>query len=142
MENKMADERWTRWNPCGIPSGQYTVSKITQNFEGVSIILDDEMCEVEMLFDGVPEIVCSSTANIRMKTWSEIQIKNNDRSYFRYHFLYKVKNSRLMQWLCDEGCGFYEKGSLQHYCIVTGTEVIDVVAGFEPIVSLRHMKNL
>ena len=136
MENRAVNmqEEWVKLKQYNIPEGQFIVNNFTQDLEGTKIVLDDEKNTVEVFFDGIPVLVRSAVANIRMRTWSEVQLKYHDKSMFRNTFFFEVKNSKLVQWSNEEGCGFYEENQLRHYCIVTSEEVIDVLATFDPIV--------
>ncbi len=136
MENRAVNmqEEWVKLKQYNIPEGQFIVNNFTQDLEGTKIVLGDEKNTVEVFFDGIPVLVRSAVANIRMRTWSEVQLKYRDKSMFRNTFFFEVKNSKLVQWSNEEGCGFYEENQLRHYCIVTSEEVIDVLATFDPIV--------
>jgi len=136
MENRAVymQENWIRWNPSNAPKGEYIVTNFVQNADGVKIVLDDGENAVEIFFDGIPSIIRISVEGIRMRTWGEVQEKYNDKYFFQNWFLYKVENSKLSKWGEEESCGFYEAVQLTHYCIVTGEEIIDVLAPFEPIV--------
>lgn len=136
MENRAINmkEEWVKLKQYNIPEGQFIVNNFTQDLEGTKIVLDDEKNTVEVFFDGIPVLVRSAVANIRMRTWSEVQLKYHDKLMFRNTFFFEVKNSKLVQWSNEEGCGFYEENQLRHYCIVTSEEVIDVLATFEPVV--------
>ncbi|MCC8027700.1 MAG: hypothetical protein LIP16_20640 [Clostridium sp.] len=138
MENRAIEmqEEWVSINNYNIPEGQFIVTSFVQNAEGTEIVLDDERITVEVFFDGIPVLVRNAVENIRMRTWSEVQIKYQDKFIFRNTFFFEVKNSKLVQWSIEESCGFYDRSQLRHYCIVTGEEVIDVVATFEPTVKV------
>lgn len=95
----------------------------------------NENC-VEVLFDGVTPIVRTSIEGIRMRTWGEVQLKYENKAFFKNWFLYKVENSKLVDWAAEESCGFYEKERLIHFCVVTGEDLIDVISTFEPKVGI------
>ncbi len=143
MENRAIDmqEEWAKLNQYGIPEGQFIVSVFLQNSEGTKIVLEDGRTMVEVFFDGIPVLVRNSVANIRMRTWSEVQLKCQDKLIFRNTFFFKVRNSILTKWVIEESCGFYDESQLKHYCIVTGEEVIDILATFEPTVKVTNLSN-
>lgn len=138
MENRSINmqENWNKWNPCEMPEGIYYVTNFVQNQEGTKITLADEENCIEVFFDGVPQLVRTSIEGIRMRTWGEVQIKYNDKFFFRNWFLYKVGNSRLSDWASEESCGFYSAKDLTHYCIITSEDIIDVLATFEPTLNI------
>jgi len=137
-------ENWVKWNPSNMPEGGYIVTYFILNAggvdgeNGVKIILKDEKNIIEIFFDGFSPIIRISDEGIRMRTWREVPLKCNDENFFRDWFLFKVENSKLSEWAEDESCGFYEAEQLTHYCIVTGKELIDILAGFEPTINIRH----
>ena len=132
-------ENWLKWNPIDIPKGEYIVTSFTQDKNGVKILLDDEKHAVEVFFDGVPLLIRQAMEGIRMRTWGEIQDKYHDKSYFRHHFFFLVKNSLLTEWAVEEGAGFYEREEISHYCIVTSEELIDILATFEPEIKVTSV---
>lgn len=129
-------EEWVKLQQHKIPEGQFVVTSFVQNSDGARIILDDEENIVEIFFDGVPSLIRIATEGIRMRTWGEIQLKYQDKFFFRNCFFYQVKNSKLTKWAIEESCNFYDSEQLNHYCIVTSEELIDILASFEPIVTL------
>jgi len=141
MENRAIDmqEEWVKWNPTNMPEGNYYVTAMIQNGDGTKVILENEKNAIEIFFDGVPVIVRTSVEGIRMRTWGEVQFKYNDKEFFRNWFFYMVENSKLSQWVEEECCGVYEARELSHYCIVTGTELIDVIATFDPTITMREI---
>lgn len=140
MENRTIDmqEDWIALTQYNISNGQFIVTSFVQDLEGTKIILDDETVTVEVFFDGIPVLVRNAVENIRMRTWSEVQLKYQDKFIFRNAFFFEVKNSKLAEWVVEESCEFYDVGQLTHYCIVTVEEVIDVLATFEPLVKVIY----
>lgn len=102
-------------------------------------MLNDEIFEIEIFFDGLPVLSRNAVEGIRMHTWGEVQLKYDDKRYFRKLFLFEIKKSKLVLWCIEESCGFYEENQLKHYCIVTSEEIIDVVSTFEPKIKIIHM---
>ncbi len=118
-----------------------TFDKVTfrfhvQNSDGTKVVLDDEKTVVEIFFDGIPSLVRSAAEGIRMRTWSEVQLKYQNKFFFQNNFFYQVQNSYLSKWAREESCNFYEEEQLIHYCIVTSEEVIDILAAFKPTVKI------
>lgn len=128
------NENWLKIYQDSAPGGQYIVTSFLQDTEGVKIVLDDERYVVEVIFDGVPLLIRSSPEGLRMRTWGEVQLRYQDKFFFRNWFFYKVESSELLEWAMEESCGFYSEVRLTHYCIVTSEEVIDILASFEPLI--------
>lgn len=141
MENREInmEEEWIKINCCTIPEGEFIVSSFIQDLDGTKIVLNDEIFEIEIFFDGLPVLSRNAVEGIRMRTWGEVQLKYDDKRYFRKSFLFEVKKSKLVQWCIEESCGFYEENQLKHYCIVTSEEIIDVVSTFEPKIKITHI---
>ncbi|MEB3104082.1 hypothetical protein [Ferviditalea candida] len=141
MENRASDmqEEWTRLEHGVIPEGQFIVTSLIQNSDGTKVVLDDEKNVVEIVFDGIPSLVRITTEGIRMRTWSEVQLKYQNKFFFQNWFFYQVQNSKLSKWAKEESCNFYEEEQLKHYCIVTSEEVIDILAAFKPIVKVSKI---
>lgn len=133
-------EEWIKLKQYGIPEGEFIVTQLIQDGDGTKIVLDDEKDSVEIFFDGIPVLVRNTVEGMRMRTWGAVQSKYADQSFFRGAVLFEVENSRLVQWCAEESCGFYEADELKHYCIVTGEELVDVVATFEPTVKIEPLR--
>ena len=131
------NEEWVKLEKYGIPEGEYILTEFTQNENGTLLTLDDGKVQVCIHFDGIPLLVRQSVEGLRMRTWSEVQLKYRDyKTYFRSSFFFEVKNSLLVDWAVEEACGFYQKSRIKHYCIVTREDVIDILAEFEPVVTI------
>lgn len=143
MENRSIDmqEEWIKLDQYNIPEGQFIILSFEQNLEGTKIILNNETTTVEVFFDGIPLLSRGAVEGIRMRSWSEIQLKYQNKFIFRNNFFFEVKKSKLLQWVLEESCGFYEETELRHFCLVTGEELIDIVATFEPTVSINREKE-
>jgi len=141
MENRATgmQEEWIKIEQNRIPKGQFIVTSSIQSSDGTKILLDNGHTVVEVFFDGIPSMFRSATEGIRMRTWSEVQLKYNDSFIFRDWFLFVVKNSILVEWLVEESCGFYDADKLIHFCIVTCEELIDIVASFYPIIKVMKI---
>lgn len=124
-----------------IPDGEFIVTSFVQNYDGTRIILNNDEHIVDLFFDGIPVLLRSAIEEIRMRTWGSVQSKYNDRYIFRKSFFFEVRNSELVKWCVEEGCGFYEEHQLKHYCIVTSEEMIDIVSTFEPEIKVSFVSD-
>lgn len=141
MENRAAAmrEEWVELKRYGIPPGEYVVTRLLQDSAGTDIRLESESHAAGIFFDGFPLLLRNTDSNGRMRTWSEAQLKYRNKSLFRYAFFFEVKGSALIDWCMEEGCGLYDATAYRHYCIVTANEVIDIVASFEPAVTVTPL---
>ena len=133
-DEKTYSEEWIKIINIDIPDGRYIVTSLVQDLHGTKISLDDEEHFVEIFFDGIPILVRDTVEGMRMRTYSNAQLKYNDRYMFSKSFFFEVKNSELVKWCVQESCGCYEENELRHFCIITMEELIDIVATFEPTV--------
>ena len=138
MENKGTDfsEEWIKIKKDDIPEGEYIVTNFVQDLEGTKIFLNDGEHNIEIFFDDIPVLVRNTIEGLRMRTWGNVQLKYNDKSFFRKSFFFEVKNSDLLKWCVRESCGFYGEHQLRHYCIITSEELIDIISTFEPILRI------
>ena len=143
MENRTesSEEEWIQLKQYEIPNGQYIVTNFIQDLEGTKIILISDSNVVEVFFDGIPVLVRNTIEGIRMRTWGEVQLKYKNKKFFRYYFLFQIKNSKLIDWAVDESCNFYDKEQLNHYCIVTSEELIDILASFTPTIKVYNKEG-
>jgi len=141
MESKSTylNEEWVKLEREIIPEGHFIVTKFVQNVDGVKIALDDEKNLIEIFFDGIPLLIRSATEGIRMRTWSEIQLKYQNKYFFKNWFFYQIHNSELSKWAIEESCGFYDEKQITHYCIVTSEEFIDILTTFKPSIKVSQM---
>ena len=138
MENNRTDfsEEWIKIERSDIPEGEYIVTNFVQDLAGTKILLDDGEHSIGIFFDGIPVLVRNTIEGCRMRTWGNVQLKYNDKSFFRKSFFFEVKKSDLVKWCIRESCGFYEEHQLRHYCIITSEELIDIISNFEPILRI------
>ena len=142
MNNELhKDEKWILWNPLNIPNCQAFSVEITQEDSGTNFLVECENQFISLLFEGFIPIYVYSDEGIRMATYMPVQDKNNDKYYFTKWFLYKIEDSDFMKWAIQESCGFYEKNELQHFCIVTSTEVVDILSFVEPTIKVIPQTN-
>ena len=136
-------EEWVKLKENEIPKGdRYAITKIIDDEEGTKIFLDNEVFAVEIFFDGMPLLIKIADEDVRMRTWGDVQERCGDKYIFRYHFFFEVKNSKLTEWVKEEGCGFYDDFfTITHYCIVADGGFIDIVATFEPKVTVSKMEK-
>lgn len=127
-------EEWIKQST--VPKGDFIVISYTENIDGTKIILESDDYLTEIFFDGATIFSRRGLESFMMQTWSKVQIQYNDRYFFRNHFFYEVLNSKLVCWIKEESQGFYDDLKIRHYSIVTSNEIVDILASFEPIVTV------
>ena len=129
-------EDWIKPEKYRLPKGKFLVTSLVQDALGTKINLGNEEFVVEIFFDGIPVLLRSTVEGLRIHTWEDVQLKYEDRFYFRENFFYEVKNSKLVKWCVEESYGCFGDSELRHYCIVTSEEFIDIVSTFEPMIKV------
>ncbi len=79
-----------------------------------------------------------SEEGIRMLSWSVVQEKQGDKTFFTKWPIYKVEKFCYIKWVLAEACGLYSEESLTHFCIVTDQEIIDIISMCEPTVTIKN----
>lgn len=130
------DENWIPWNPLNILGCQAFSVEIKQTDCGTDFWVKCENQTVSLLFEGNVPMYVYSDEGIRMASYAPVQEKNNDKYYFRKWFLYKIENSDFIKWSIQESCGLCEIYGLQHFCIVTQNEVVDILSSVEPTIKI------
>ena len=98
---------WKNNNVC-IPSFYINVDvEILENDEGIKFAINCDDKTINVLFAGIVPIYMRSEEGIRVLSWSTVQEKNKDKSYFSKWPIYKIENSCLIKWALMESCGFY-----------------------------------
>lgn len=134
------NEEWIKLTKYNIPEDEFVVTNYIDNIEGTKIILENDDYLVEVFFDGLTLFTRIGLEGLMMRTWSEVQLKYEDRFFFKNWFLYQVLNSRLINWAIEESYGFYQELEIFHYSIVTTNEVMDILSTFEPTVKVVNNK--
>ena len=130
-------ENWLRWEALKIPEGKYELIKLEQNFDGVYIILDDEINRIAISFEPGVLAIRTSDEGDRWRTISEV-VSRNSGDYFVGKPIYVVRNSEFRHWYDKES--FSTKGNYTHYAIITGNDVVDILAMVEPKVEVEKME--
>lgn len=143
MENRDVNmnEEWIKRKQYDNLEDEYVVTDLVQDMMGTRIRLQNGTNIVEVFFDGIPILIRQTVEGVRMRTWGEIQKKNQDKFFFRDTILFEVKNSKLIKWCLEESCGFFREDELKHYCISTSEEFIDIVATFEPQINTSQISS-
>jgi hypothetical protein len=133
MNNKIhQNENWILWNPDRIESSEAFSTQITQDKNGTRFTVECMHQFIDLIFDGFVPIYLYSYEGIRPASYVPVQQKNNDKYYFKKWFLYKIENSDFLNWAAMESYNLYQNYDLQHFCIVTEDDVVDILSSVEP----------
>lgn len=109
----------------------YEIESIIHNREGLCIVLSGDNNTLDIRFGAVGSYCITDEGN-RIESYNLIdEIQNFRKNDFFCNPLYSVsKNSRFLNWLNQESCGFSE--NLEHYCIITMNSIVDIASAFPP----------
>lgn len=132
------EENWQRWEVGSDLSAKYYIESISDSIDGFRILLsdaNDESKKVEVLFEDSIHAYRSTDESFRQST-----INNLDEQYgtefFRDNTFFKVTNSEYIHWLSLQSYGIAESESIFHFSFLAVDSVVDVVAAYEPNVSI------
>ena len=131
------NETYIAWKNNNVVFDSANYVEILENDEGIKFAINCDDKTINVLFAGMVPIYMRSEEGIRVLSWSTVQEKNKDKSYFSKWPIYKIENSCLIKWALMESCGFYSEESLMHYCIVTEQEIIDILSMCVPIITVE-----
>jgi len=130
------NEKWLRWEAMKVPKGEYELIKIEQNFDGVYIILDDEINRIMISFEPCVLAIRASDEGDRWKTIGEV-LNENGGDYFVGQPVYIVKDSEFRNWYDRET--FNADRNYNHYAIVTRNDVVDILSMVEPEIKIEEI---
>ncbi len=134
----MMKEKWIKWNPINKLSNQYYVESISDNFsEDLKIILiDDDNPQNKVLITWANSVYAYRKT---YETFTILTLNNLDAEYgtvFRNWSFFKIENSKYLKWLSEQSCGITDSLNLVHFCIYSTEEMFEVIANYEPNISL------
>ncbi len=82
-------------------------------------------------FTLVEDFRFSEESNLYMHLLETVKGYDKSHVFYENHFLYKVQNSRYIEWLENVSSGWFEirnEGKYHHFHVRTSNELIDVIA--------------
>lgn len=130
-------EKWIRWEPIKNLSNQYYVQSISDTFSGgFKIKLIDDKNPKKKILVSWPDSVFAYRKTY--ETFTILTLGKIDEQYgkdFRDWAFFKVENSEYLRWLSEQSCGITDSLNFTHFCIYSTEEMVDIVVGYEPIVT-------
>jgi hypothetical protein len=74
----------------------------------------------------------------KIETWAFLS-KEYGKDFYSKWIFFRVSNSSYLKMLSEESCGIVDLHELLHF-VITGNEVLEVVAAYEPIVEIIESK--
>lgn len=130
-------EEWNYWKPIQELSGKYYIDFLAISEERLMIQLSNEnkVQKVEFIFDGTIDAYRYTNESFCFTIFAELSEKYGDDFYQNWSF-FKIINSNYLQWLSKKSGTWANEFSFMHFCILGGDEVIDVLARYEPKVTI------
>ncbi len=86
-------------------------------------------------FNGSADSYKYTNESFCFKIFGDLSDKYGDDFYSNWSF-FKITDSDYLKWLSDKSCTVSDTLSFQHYCIIGGDEVVDVLSQKEPEVTI------
>ncbi len=135
-------EEWTRWQPTQGLSGKYYLESLTWSEQGVIILLSDESNsqKIEIIFKDFVDAYRCTNESFYFLLFSDLS-KQYGTDFYKDWSFFKVQNSKYIQWLSIKSATWADQFSFIHFSIFGGNEIIDIVARYEPTVSISPGKH-
>ncbi len=128
-------ENWTRWEPINNLSEKYYVDSFCLSDPELDIIITlfncDKSKKIKIRFNGIVGSFRYTNKNYCSKMLDDIFKKYGADFYSTWSF-FKIANSNYLKWLSYKSCTLSDVYPFQHYCIIGGDEIIDILASFGP----------
>lgn len=106
------------------------IKSISDDFDGLTVILENNELELFLIRWADVESYCRSTEEVRFKfiagEWQQVRKEFPNWSFF------KVTNSPYIKWIKEQAGGFMDEDKLIHFMIVSTDYVLDIVSKYEP----------
>ena len=134
-------EKWTRWEPIQGLEGKYYLESFVWPEEGVTIglINEDKGKKIQIVFDGHIDAFRYTNESFYLKILDNAS-PQDDINFYKDFSLFKVINSEYLAWISEKSCTWSDQLPFMHFCILGGDEVIDVLARYEPKVTIMDYK--
>jgi hypothetical protein len=131
-------EEWIQWKPIEKLSSKYYIDSVIDMIDSFKIILSNAKSEKEKIeiifFEGV-DAYTRVEESFRVKVIHELDKKYGTEFYGDWTF-FKVNNSEYIKWLSDQSYEWSDTRQFTHFCLVTADAILDVIADYEPTVTL------
>lgn len=133
------DEKWNIWKPISIPNGKYELMSLQLDGDGLKLIFDDENIKVVVCYKETYLSFRCCDEGDRWKTVDNVLSKEGG-SFFKDKLFFKIENSEYKKWFMDETFGIWSEDDFEHHAYVTANDIVDVLAGREPEISVISIK--
>ncbi len=133
----MISENWERWEPLPSLCTKYSLEKIIEEGE-VSIVLSGHKNETSRILLKISRLFAYTVTKNSFddKLFNDLQEKYGPEFHTTWTF-FKVNNSDFIKWIDQESSTIAsswarEEKPMQHFCLITMEEVIDIMVYGEP----------
>lgn len=128
------EEKWIRWEPIPNLAKKYYVESITDNTDGLKIVLYNDLDEkVLVLFPDTLRSYRNTCESFLVETIEDLEENYGSDFYGQWTF-FRVTNSQYLKSLNEESYGISERYDFKHFCLLTMEAMIDIATGSEPTV--------
>ena len=146
MNNEVKiNESWTKWIPIANLAKKYYIKEILDSIdEGFKVkLLENGNQEkgVTIFFDESVWIYKYTDESFRQYTVAKLNAQYGVDFYAKWTF-FKIENSDYLKWISEESYGMYDNLEWRHFCILTDNEILDIIAVYEPEVTLSNQPSV
>lgn len=137
-KNKIGN--WSKWEPIGGLANKYHLLDIVLNSNGLSIRLinNEEKSKVTIDFKESVWSYRMIDEGFMLLTENHLYSKYGSDFYLNWSF-FKVSESDFLNWIATQSFNISTKLHLKQFSILNFDDCIDIVAGYEPEVSLSKI---
>jgi hypothetical protein len=130
-------EEWTRWTPIQGLDGNYYLDFFAWSAKGfiVELISGKKGKKIQIVFADYIDAFRYTNESFYLKVLDNTSAKQ-DVDFYKNFSLFKITNSQYLAWLSEKSCTLSDRCDFIHFCILGGDEVIDIVANYEPKVTI------
>jgi hypothetical protein len=132
-------ENWTQWKPIEDLINNYYIESISDSIDdGVKILLFDAQNKKRKVLISFPNSVDSYRITDESFTYLTIDFlaERYGAKFFHDCAFFKIQDSKYLQWISQQSYGISEKLNFTHFCIIAIDSIIDVIANYEPTVTI------
>lgn len=133
-------EKWIQWFPRkNMPLPCY-VKSILSDDTGLTITFTDETKKkkITFTFNGILYTYRYTSEGCFLKTLDYLT-EHYESNFVHGTSLYKVKNSKYLEWFRAESYNAYEVDRFEHYVFYTEDDVVEVLSHYEPEVEIKNI---
>ena len=136
-KQRTMDEIWTKWEPIPDLKEKYYVEYIQDDPEIFKVRLYESYASqkrLDIVFENLVKSYRRTDETLRYRVVCYLE-KRYDTNFYAKGTFFKITNSKYLEWLSQESCSISDHIPLIHFVLLAADSLVDIVAGYEPIVS-------